>query len=99
MGKKNKQEKQKSKTIYEKYTREEREKELEPVKTQLYTIGFDNSMEDFQTMFQIIEDYIDTGSSVSGALKLVGYEREFLYLFPETKKHKINCMLRYVKGI
>jgi hypothetical protein len=89
----------KNKTVYEKYSREEREKELAPVRTQLYTIGFDNTIEDFQTMFKIIDDYIETGSSMSGALKLVGYEREFLYLFPETKKHKIKCMIRYVTGV
>lgn len=89
----------KVKTVYDKYSREEREKELEPVRTQLYTIGFDNTIEDFQTMFQIIDDYVEYGNSVSGSLKLVGYEREFLYLFPETKKHKIQCMIKYVKGV
>lgn len=84
---------------YEKYTKQEREAEMNKVKTQLYTFGFDNSIEDFKTMFQIIDNYIETGDPVSGALKLTGYEREFLYLFPETKKHKVQCMLKYVKNV
>lgn len=83
------------------YTKDERKIEVDKCKLQLRDLGLGEGYahEDVIKMYEILDNYVETGNSVSGTLALEGTKRVFCYLLPKSKKHQICTCLKYDNNV
>ena len=82
MGKKSKKEKNNR-------TEEERAEQVTIIKAKLFEYQLDDRLPDIETLYNIMDSYIETGQSVSGSHPLQGSNKDIHYIM-SNKKH-INC--------
>jgi len=80
-----------------KRTREEREKELEPVLNKILELGLSIEFESVAKFYEIVENFIETGNPYSGIIKVPEVKREFQCLLSNNKKHQITIILAVSK--
>lgn len=84
MGKKRKKEKKNTNR-----TEEERVEQVAIIKTKLNEYQLDERYPDIDSLYAIMDSYIDTGQSVSGSHSLAGSNKDIQYIM-SNKKH-IQC--------
>ena len=90
MGKKSK----KIKKEIEYKTKEDREKETAEIINKLKILGLEDDLGRITNIFEIIENFIETGESVSGKILLNEYKRKVEYVFNNKKNTK--CILNII---
>jgi len=91
MGKKSKKEKKNTNR-----TEEERLEQVNLIKTKLNEYQLDERYPDIDTLYAIMDSYIDTGQSVSGSHSLGGSNKDIHYIM-SNKKHiqcSVNLLVR-----
>jgi translation initiation factor IF-2 len=73
-------------------TKEERQEEVDKIYVQLQELGIPNIM--LGKFPDITNDFIITGISASGVIKILDIERELVYLLSNNKKHQCASMLK-----
>ena len=84
MGKKSKKEKKNTNR-----TEEERLEQVDIIKIKLNEYQLDERYPDIDTLYAIMDSYIETGQSVSGSRSLEGSNKDIQYIM-SNKKH-IQC--------
>lgn len=72
-------------------TLEERQQQVKIIKSKLLEYQLDDRVPDIETLYKIMEKYIETGQSISGAYQLHGTNKNIQYIL-SNKKH-INCTI------
>ena len=73
-------------------TKAERQEEVDKIFAKLQELGIPNIMlGDFP---RITDEFIETGISASGIIKILDIERELVYLLSNNKRHQCASMLR-----
>lgn len=83
------------------YTKEERKAEIDKCKQKLSELGLGEQYphEDVIKVYDIMNDYVETGNASSGTVSLTGINRIFCYYFPLTKKNEISTCLKYDENV
>lgn len=87
MGKKNR----KSKKEVVLKTIEQRNKEIQEIKDKLNILGLSEDLSRITNIFEIMDNFIETGESVSGKILIPEYKRKIEYVF--NSKENIKCKL------
>ena len=87
MGKKSRKEK---KEVVHK-TIEKREKEIQEIKDKLNILNLTDDLGRITDIFEIMENFIKTGESVSGKIMLPEYKKKIEYVF--NSKENVKCIL------
>ena len=91
MGKKSKKEKKNTNR-----TEEERLEQVNLIKSKLNEYQLDARFPDIDTLYAIMDSYIETGQSVSGSHSLAGSNKDIQYIM-SNKKHiqcSVNLLVR-----
>ena len=90
MGKKSKAEREAklAKKMANFKSKEEREKEINPVINQLRELGLSSEFESIDLFNKMMLDYVDNGTMYFGQMKLEGVDRNIVYRMNNNKKHE-----------
>ena len=72
-------------------TSEERQEQVNIIKSKLLEYQLDDRVPDIETLYKIMDNYIETGQSISGTYPLQGSNKNIQYIL-SNKKH-INCTI------
>ena len=88
MGKKQrKKDKDKEKNKEEK-TLEQRIAEIDVLRDKLKLLGLTEDLAQITNIFDIMDEYIEKNISMSGTIKIEGYNKKIEYVFPKAKHLK-----------
>jgi hypothetical protein len=76
----------------QKRTEQERLNEVEPALTKLLELGIPEDIPGVKRFYEVIEDYINTGTSFTGIIKVPELKREFQCLLSNDRKHKVTIV-------
>ena len=96
MGKKNRRKTKKEKILK---TREERENEMLLIKEKLSTLGLNVGMEGIDLFYEKMADFVETGLSWSGRIKIPGTKRILDIILTSNKQKESLAALLYNKNI
>ena len=77
-------------------TEDERKEDIMSMLMELDKLEINKSYEPFQDILTVCNRYIDDGNYEEGVIKLPAYDRHFVYMMPEYRPGKIQCMLKFV---
>jgi hypothetical protein len=80
----------------ERRTEEERRDDVMSMLIELDKLEINKKYEPFQDILTLCNKYIDNGDYEEGVIKLPAYDRHFVYMMPEYRPGKIQCMLKFV---
>ena len=72
-------------------TLEERQQQVKIIKSKLLEYQFDDRVPDIETLYKIMDKYIETGQSISDTYPLQGSNKNIQYIL-SNKKH-ITCTI------
>ena len=72
-------------------TLEERQQQVKIIKSKLLEYQLDDRVPDIETLYKIMDKYIETGQSISDTYPLQGSNKNILYIL-SNKKH-ITCTI------
>ena len=76
-------------------TQEEREQEISVIKNKISIMGLTDDLGRISNLFEVMEEYIQNGKTLTGSIKLEGYNRVIDYVFPEKKNINLMLNIRY----
>ena len=90
MSKKNR--KNKKEVVLKNY--DERKKDIQEIKDKLNILGLVEDLSRITNIFEIMDNFIETGESVSGKILIPEYKRKIEYVFnsKENIKSKLNLL-------
>lgn len=90
MSKKNR--KNKKEVVLKTY--DERKKDIQEIKDKLNILGLVEDLSRITNIFEIMDNFIETGESVSGKILIPEYKRKIEYVFnsKENIKSKLNLL-------
>lgn len=71
---------------------EERLQEVEPALQKLLELGIPEDIPGVKKFYEVVEDYINTGTSFTGIIKVPELSREFQCLLSNNKRHKATIV-------
>lgn len=77
-------------------TEDERKEDIMSMLMELDKLEINKSYQPFQDILTVCNRYIDDGNYEEGVIKLPAYDRHFVYMMPEYRPGKIQCMLKFV---
>ena len=89
----------KTKKVKLEKTKEIRIKEINIIKEKIENLGLSNSNENINELYNIFENYIETGQSESGIIKLLGLKREIHYILSNRQHIENSVNLKYNENI
>lgn len=82
------------------YTQDERYAKIVECKVRLTKLGlFKDYNEDTQTAYKIMDNYVETGNSCNGSLKIEGTKHIFHYLLPQRRINEITTWMTYDENV
>jgi hypothetical protein len=96
MGKKSRNNKDKKISLR---TKEERIFDVDEIKHNFRETGLTDQIEDVQIFYDVLDQYIEDGISISGKIKLNGLKRIIEYILTNNKNKKLQVKLTYNKDI
>tara|TARA_Y100001970_G_C13794926_1_gene632091 strand:- start:25 stop:303 length:279 start_codon:yes stop_codon:yes gene_type:complete len=84
MGKKSR--KEKKDIVYK--SKDERDNDIQEIKNKLNILGLTEDLARITNIFEIMDNFIETGESVSGKIMLPEYKRKIDYIFNSKQKTK-----------
>lgn len=82
------------------YTRDERKVEIDKCIEQLNKFQlFKKYNEDTIKIYDMLEDFVENGTSYSGNIPIDGTKRVFWYLLNNNKKHEITTWMKYDENV
>ena len=91
MGKKNR--KEKKEVVYK--TIEKRKSEIQEIKDKLNMLNLTEDLARITNIFELMENFVETGESVSGKIMLPEYRKKIEYVF--NSKANVKCILNILK--
>ena len=75
-------------------TRMERFSEIKTIVDKFKEIGLSKEMKGVEDFYKIARDFVDTGDSYNGVIKIKEADRDIHYILNNNKKHELSVFLR-----
>ena len=99
MSKKKRAKKNKEKKIIIPYTKEERSKQINEIRTKLHTLGLAYYNDEMKSLQKKMDEFIESGNEYSNIIKLYGAKRILEVSLRNNNKKPIRFFLKYNENI